>query len=111
MSLPHVAALLAAIDAGDDGALPILADALEEADDPLVAGARLIGDARPWAGHEVFAWLRWIPSPNSCPSGGFVSQHVFDRLRGQKRRTANYVYYHTRSAAYLALARTLMETP
>ena len=41
------AALCATIDAGDDSALPILADALEEASDPRAAGLRRLVAAVP----------------------------------------------------------------
>lgn len=47
-------ALCAAIDAGDDSALPILADCLEEAGDPRASGLRLIYD-----GHYILA--DWMP--------------------------------------------------
>jgi hypothetical protein len=43
LALPHVAALLRALDQGDDGVLPVLADALEEASSDAACWLRLLG--------------------------------------------------------------------
>ena len=51
--------LCAAIDAGDDSAILILADALEEKGDPRAAGLRLVGDRRPFRPYSPSGKTRW----------------------------------------------------
>lgn len=115
-----IAALRAALDAGDDGVLPVLADALEEAGDARAAGLRRIGDRRPldtW--DPMDTWARrhgWLLE--NCPGVCFGKHTAPAQLpakvfRRMLRRTAKIVsprvdyYYPTRSAAYLALATAL----
>lgn len=86
-----IAALCAAIDAGDDTAVSPLADAMEEAGDPRAAGLRL--RHRSELKRSPKGTWYWLP-----PSWG--SDWIPERLR----------YGHpSRSAAFLALAEALTE--
>lgn len=109
------AALCAAIDAGDDGALLPLADWLEETGDPRAAGMRRASAFR--AGH----WLGLKDGPahwcslGSNPQRSGLDDEVFDRLAGgevhvtEQRRYEQFRQrvYPSRSAAYLALEEAL----
>lgn len=112
-------ALCAAIDGGDDTALPILADWLEEAGDARAAGMRLAGRHRPQLLHPPF--LRsasdlycWLP-PDERPDRNLLPcvlpAHVYARLMPPATsRLSHRVLaraYPTRSAAFLALAEAL----
>lgn len=122
LTLPHVAALLWAIDDGDDSALPILADALEEAGDARGQGLRgvsvdpFFGGPNRRDGAEGWFFAR---------GAGLLAGHcepTFDRLAGElvemdtlaKDGSAHERHpcrrYPTRSAAFLALAQALTET-
>jgi hypothetical protein len=82
--------LCAAIDAGDDSALPALADALEEAGDPRADGLR----------HVLGYWPGYWPEPARDGRGGYTSN-----LSARHLETA------TRSAAFLALADYMVAGP
>jgi hypothetical protein len=112
---PDIAALCAALDDGDDSALPILADALEEADPVEAAGIlwpegffrrrrvpALAADRRAvmsLAVRRFTAGLRLIRghSPGDSPAGYFWGDEPAE------------VYYRCRSAAMLAVAEALAE--
>ena len=112
--------LLAALDAGDDSVLPILADALEEAGDPRAAGLRRVGDRRPWALWDRWRWL-WgaldagLGAPVTPESlAAVLEKPIWDRLQGDRpgpeqgwSDSARFVEYDTASAALLALAEAL----
>lgn len=99
------AALCAALDAGDDTALPILADALEEADSPLSAGLRAIPpDARPL--HSLDRTWRWFSAGWWEDDRSTVAEAVFNRLPAGSPG-ATWRDYPTRSAAFLAIAEAL----
>lgn len=106
-------ALCAAIDAGDDSALPILADALEEAGDARHAGLRRVPltprkecDGRYvwWADHRGTDWDTRIVRDA-------IPRAVWERLEGGEETCRNHsppgMSFPTRSAAYLALAEAL----
>jgi len=105
-------ALCAAIDAGDDSALPALADWLEEAGDPRAAGLRRFAhrpaleiDAQPCRMAGLWAWHILSDEYVGC-----LAREVFLRLRkaGHGVQWAGKrALYPTRSAAYLALAEAL----
>lgn len=127
-------ALCAAIDAGDDSALPVLADLLEERGDPRAVGLRRFAhrpatdpECAPDGRHESrcvpsgtknyrgdgVVW--WRASPGRPSSHSLVAD-VFDRLKGgttlghRHNRASCYGerrMYPTRSAALLALAAAL----
>lgn len=104
--------LCAALDAGDDRVLPILADALEDAGDGRAAGLR--GDLpRPVlsTGHGRAYWVWWRRDAPCRPNQGVIRVATFFHLRGMVRWNfgAGWAYYDTRSAAYLALAAALVE--
>ncbi len=109
MTTADITALRAAIDAGDDSALPALSDALEEADDPRAAGVRRIPlrPAKVYTGRYV-----WWADYHGTDWGTRVVQDaipraVWERLEGGKETWRNGgpgMSYPTRSAAYLALA-------
>jgi hypothetical protein len=123
-----IAALCAALDAGDDSALYALADALEEAGDPRAAGLRAVR-LSPAACHLPRgdgARCYWQPGPinpaDPCwggvpPPPHAVPRDLFARLLanphlGVARHAGGWpvqVYYPSRSAAYLALAEALAE--
>lgn len=113
LDLPHVRALCAALDAGDDLALPVLADALEEcSEDRLASGLRQLGgqpnrrQCRPaiW-GEQGFVM--------ACgyDGSGWARPELYSRLAGGQDGLVHGTYparfYPTRSAAYLALAAAL----
>jgi len=120
-----IAALCAAIDAGDDGVLPILADALEEAQDARAAGLRLVGDRRPslsFGGRvgAITEGAAWNKAPRGARAGGSeVTEGLYRRIRGQQAHEYEHVksikgdlsrlHFATRSAAFLALAQALTE--
>ena len=113
LTLPHIAAMCRQVDDGDDGVLPILADALEEVGDQRLAGLRLalqrqkspsVGaaippDPPPAAWEPVSHW-----HPEYEP--GVLRLEVFARLGGEE--SMGYKWYPTRSAAFLALAQALI---
>lgn len=118
MTTTDMAALCAVIDAGDDSALPILADLLEETGDPRAAGLRRLGRLRRKATPYRVAETRssdagcwgWGPTshPDAVRHGYAVPIRVFRRLTtslGWGSRT--YRAHSSRSAAYLALAAAL----
>ena len=88
ISTPDVLALCQAIDEGDDSALPALADALEEMDDPRAAGLRVAADGTEIV-HIIGSW------------GGYYYW--------QRGHTFAGADYPTRSAAFLALAAALSQ--
>lgn len=109
--------LCAALDAGDDAVLPILADALEDAgEDVLAAGLRLV--CVPWSGcrkrprHVRGSW-GWRCDPRKRRAADLVSADIAARLpaRWAGATIPDHGYsthrYPTRSAAYLALAAAL----
>lgn len=123
-----IAALCAAIDAGDDGALPILADALEGAGDPRAAGlrrimafGRLLAPRR--LGGNVSAEHRWhwremlgepiLPHDlrrdhwQGAWCAGLHAANDYFAVTGRRRE--NRLYYPTRIAAYLALAAAMSD--
>lgn len=110
--MPDLAALCAAIDAGDDSALLPLTDLLEEIGDPRAAVLR---GSLP---HE-----QPLRGPNSWViESRFLPRRVWGRLGGGSGVTNNLPepdgghpgglirHYPTRSAAYLALAEALTVT-
>lgn len=111
-----IAALCAAIDAGDDSALPVLADALEEAGDGRAKGLRDIlwyGDIMPIRRNGLYAETLWAWEPTRGRGPHLphrVRRSWFDRLpplNAPGRVQAPAMTYPTRSAAYLALAAAL----
>lgn len=113
-----IAALCAAVDAGDDAVLPILADALEEAGDGRAAKLRLAPHLyRPlavWRGEHEWAWVCGSEGLGGCWSGE-TGRTLFRRLKGGRLIPRGGAYrraervYPTRSAAYLALSLALTE--
>ncbi len=111
-----IAALCAAIDAGDDAVLPILADALEEAGDALAVGLRLAAE---------YAGLLGCNDPDSRrqPEWGwydidFADSSTEDALWCRlwhaapchilgSEGDASMTLHPTRSLAFLALAEAL----
>lgn len=114
-TLTPPAYLLAAIDEGDDIALPILADWLEEAGDARAGHVREEGELNPPRQQEGGAvYLRSAVEPSRA--GGWLPHSFFPRLAGgvllapspgQPERRL----YPTRSAALLALAEALSRVP
>ncbi len=114
---PDLPAILAAVDAGDDGVLPILADLLEEMGDRRAAGLRAsqVGDALcpvDLVRHDTGHRWGWLTDDEGSAGGAFLAPGVFARLRGGKayRESKRWLAsrgYPTRSAAYLALAEAL----
>jgi hypothetical protein len=114
---PDALALLAALDAGDDGVLPILADLFEEAGDGRAAGLRrLAGRYRPaWAyrpgGVAGGGWRRANRlAPDAAPHA--LPGYLWDALPecGRWLEYAGgeaWYKYPTRSATFLALAEAL----
>ncbi len=108
-----IAHLMAAIDAGDDTALPALADALEEAGSPMAEGLReaVTTAAVSPAGPAPYSWHALA----SVARGRTVGERLLatlpedwhDRMRARHGNVANWSGYPTRSAAYLALAEAL----
>lgn len=123
LSTPDAIALLAAIDAGDDSCLPILADLLEEAGDPRAAGLRSYFNSieRPRLsafgprlpnGRFRCAWVcgkfdrGWTPLR--------ISREAFAKMEAAETwaLSSNWLddpilLYDTPSEAYLALAEAL----
>jgi hypothetical protein len=105
-----IAHLRQLIDDGDDTALPILADAMEEAGDPRADGLRLVGDRKPL----VTGWATWYHDANGNDG---VSALPYRRvwLRIETRRAAyvsdSCISFRSRSIAYLALAEALVTEP
>lgn len=125
--LPHIAALLAAIDEGDDEVLPILADALEEVGDGRAAGLR--DNRLTTAGQPLHVRKGYRGSTGYQPAGGWqwygmlvlvptwagdlddrwrhvLPASLLERLQDQKSRDL-FARHPTRSAAFLALAAAL----
>lgn len=112
---PDIAAMYAAIDDGDDGTLPIMADALEEAGDVRAAGVRILlcagyqpyKRANSWCWHNAEAVVSepWLTGASILPFD------IYRRLRGGNRSTLNgHEYmagYPKMSDAYLALAEAM----
>lgn len=117
------AALCAAVDAGDDGALPYLADALEEEGNPRAAGLRACAFLgwRPRAStnkhHTLWHWDRWEGDGRGVFDGGSyhptstLAPEQLARLPGVQTRSQRRQDHLTRSAAFLALALALTEVP
>lgn len=119
-----IAALLAALDEGDDSVLAILADALEEAGDPRSSGVRLVPESgrTPASVAPPQAW-KWTRYHAECVVWrDTLAPEVFDRLTPgsgagrscARARAAGHGLlvvdsreYVTRSAAILALAAAL----
>jgi hypothetical protein len=108
-----LAALCAALDAGDDSVLPVLADALDDADDPAAGGLRRVGARRPrhWTslGQQEYHWYSDRRGEGSADE---VAHETFVLLLPPGERDgASYTKagYPTRSAALLALAVALAE--
>ena len=108
-----IAALRAAIDAGDDSALPILADAMEEAGEGrLAAGLRHVRDScyRPYGSQGGWSWYYTDPGESRRGPPGWPPLHGYEvDLWGLARRWmwGWSPHYPTRSAAFLALAEAL----
>ena len=124
---PDIIALCAALDAGDNSVLPILADALEEAGDARADGIRLCVDRQPYRvfarsgrGMEVIALWQWVEysrhdefrAGSSVPAAAFKNLKDGKSMNAQvtRKRVSKRLGYPTRSAAYLALATALMES-
>jgi hypothetical protein len=103
-----VLALCSAIDAGDDSALPILADALEEAGDPRADGVRLVvaGRYEPARNGVGCYWTEFDDEAGAIPAALFGRAI---RLRLHRVWTGSTLHYDDRSAAYLALAEALAD--
>ncbi len=104
------------IDAGDDTALPALADALEDAGDERAAGLRVLGDRwplEPWWNLAGAGW-RWVGAdPDDIQHVNWLPYDVFLALPPGHRFPApdgvpglGSMDYPSRSAAFLALAET-----
>lgn len=117
LSLPHARGLLAALDAGDDGALLPLADMLEECGDPRAAGLRR---------HLAGPTCRAVPARVLLVPGkvmrwgwqhGYSTRHAVGadpweslvRAGGADYRWGDWLVYPSRSAALLALAEALAD--
>ncbi len=111
--LPDVAALCRAIDDGDDTALPILADALEEAGDERVRGMGSVCVLYPAKMPSRIGglWHWYKHNPRRAYLGHHLIARVFDRLPplDVPGREGTYaMHYPSRSAAFLALATALL---
>ncbi len=102
--------LCALIDQGDDAALPLLADAMEEAGDPRAAILR----GPPYIGHyipvpaDLCAWRETWYYPDR-QDGGRLAMKLRD-LGGVPcilPHIGGATAFHSRSAAFLALAAAL----
>lgn len=118
LTTPDALSLLAAIDAGDCSALPILADALEEAGDARTAGLlRLVGAREPFSvgvgrGPEPYAWYEGRDDLADRQPSYYLPCLLFRQLPPSECQLgpgAEGRYYRTRSAAFLALALALEE--
>ena len=110
---PDILSLCAAIDAGDETALVALADALEEAGDPMAAWLRVVIADRYEPAifsdtHKIAFWLRVPDDPPGTLERSYLDFAIFHRLprRGAKYVTDQYIGYSL-SAAYIALAEAL----
>lgn len=111
LTTPDALALLRALDEEDDGVLPILADMLEEANDPRAAGFRLasaynpdryVGDSG-WEGNSHLWWVGETLYRGAC-----VPEPAASRLRGRVPDwNSSQRAYPSRSAAFLDLAEAL----
>lgn len=111
LELPAIRSLLAAIDAGDDEVLPILADALEEDGDGRAAGlrhkwSRRLTPAPQNARPENWGWKR-IKTSGACVRPHHVETGIWERLQGATIRGGQWKWWPTRSGAFLALAAAL----
>jgi hypothetical protein len=122
---PDVLSLLAAIDDDDDSALPILADALEEAGDVRAEGVRWVTDldVEPTSVTPPQRWL-WVRGDEQTVARcDTLVPVIFDRLTGGEERllprgiigglAARLVpdrEYPSRSAAFMALAEALISS-
>ena len=114
--MSDISALCAAIDAGDDSALPALADALEEASresDAQSLRHAIRHGRRPLRNHggrEGYSWVCWS-SGWTNQTWGMCPWHLwperFNPLQGgelvEPHMDARFRAYQSRSAAYLAL--------
>ncbi len=113
LALPHVVALCAAIDAGDDTALPALADALEEAGKEA-AGLRFAHANRKSPNGSLmrtgpYCWpYCWFFARKRSWAGMHPDRHTI--VIAPPKKSGWGPNYPTRSAAYLALAAALTET-
>lgn len=106
-----ITGLCLAIDEGDDTLLPILADALEDADDPRAAGLREIIRLRKRppkfqlpGGAVAFGWQ------NGSGHEWSVGGECWSRLRmSWDHIWGDWLIWWTRSAAFLALAAALAD--
>ncbi len=108
--MTDIEALCRAVDQGDDSALAILADAMEEAGDGRSEGLRRIVSGQFEPGRHnggTFYWRRQR-SPDEVweflPRPHILDCEVFDRL---DRSAGGWVGYETRREAYLALAAAM----
>ncbi len=120
-TIHDIAALCAAIDDGDDSALPILADALEEAGDPRAGGLRKCPPLFRWDMDGMFGWWYLPFLVENYPEDRFGwSEHSVTAEQAEALRLAGHPPYQattgettcvrcwrTYSAAYLALAEVL----
>lgn len=113
-------ALCAAIDAGDHSVIPILADCLEDLDDPAAAGLREIISLglRPTGRSGESTWCERRRKPcgpgpkiqyaTVCTYPGFPPRLLELAHRRSTRRWREVGKYHTSiSTAYLALAEAI----
>lgn len=103
--MTDIEALFAAIDGGDDSALPPLADALEEAGDPRAAGVR---ELLAWEGtlaphRRVWGW-RWYDHELNAEYSWRASVRL-----GESYAWLVTTYHHSRSAAIMGLAELIVE--
>lgn len=106
-------ALTKVLDLGDDSVLPVLADWLEDHNDPRARGLRRIIEEgkTPFAWTDemygrysgLYGWGRHPSKPYSVHTG------EFDKLRGLESSDSVWVDYQYRHQAYLDLARVLAE--
>ena len=108
-----IAQLCLVIDAGDDSALPALADALEEAGDARAAGMRHDIVPSHWGREASFscgchrcpAHQGSVPLETYARLPGVIPE--WERIHADGQVAGNLVSYPTRSEAYLALAEAL----
>lgn len=106
-----LAALLAAVDDDQPGALGLLADLLEERQDPRAAGLRQVPHRK--APHRVGGFWYWERrEPGEAYYAHSLVTAVFEELPGldalpRPGLGERLARYPTRSAAYLALAHAL----
>lgn len=112
-----ITALCNAIDAGDDVAIAVLADALEEAGDPLATGLRLATVYHP-DDSDAYWGYQWWDNAGTGHGAAEVTPDIMDRLKESVQYPNGvgtgpgwcdrFAYYGTRSAAYLALAEAML---